>query len=252
MLNPLHWGALASINWGRSELAANLYDEILFHGATFGDLERAGGPVIVVGATELATGSRVVFVPQNFDIICADLEGFRLARAAAASSAVPVVLSPLTINNYGGTCGYEEPAWLKQFKSAEKPPGTVAILTKAAGVPIHRYSSESVELLRDIDARWTAMREFRNSLAASTGAKSVPQFANAPDLDIFSVEVSFKVLEDPAERTYLNELPTSFVLSTEQVDRLRSAAAAIVFDSPDLKEALKSEDVHILDKIQGR
>ena len=36
-----------------------------------------------------------------------------LARAAAASSAVPVVLSPVTINNYGGTCGYRDPPWVE-------------------------------------------------------------------------------------------------------------------------------------------
>ncbi|HVS22663.1 MAG TPA: patatin-like phospholipase family protein, partial [Gammaproteobacteria bacterium] len=105
-LNPLNWGALGSKGWGRSELAANYYDEVLFNGATYADLERANGPAIVVGATELATGSRVVFVPQNFDVMCAELASFRLARAAAASSAVPVLLSPLTINNYGGGCGY--------------------------------------------------------------------------------------------------------------------------------------------------
>src|SRR5262249_49650628 len=30
-LNPLNWGALSSTGWGRSELAAQLYDEILFN-----------------------------------------------------------------------------------------------------------------------------------------------------------------------------------------------------------------------------
>src|SRR5262249_60696387 len=40
-LNPLNWPALLSTGWGRSELAANLYDEILFNGATFADLEGA-------------------------------------------------------------------------------------------------------------------------------------------------------------------------------------------------------------------
>ena len=63
-LNPLNWGALSSTGYGRSELAAQLYDEILFNGATFTDLYRAGGPAIVVSATELATGSRIVFVPH--------------------------------------------------------------------------------------------------------------------------------------------------------------------------------------------
>ena len=51
-LNPLNWGALSSTGWGRSELAAHLYDEILFNGATFADLYGAGGPMIAVSATE--------------------------------------------------------------------------------------------------------------------------------------------------------------------------------------------------------
>jgi NTE family protein len=89
-LNPLTWGELSSTGWGRSELAAQPYDEILFNGATFADLDRAAGPMIAVSATELTTGSRVVFLPQNFDVMCADLGPIRLSRAAAASSAVPV------------------------------------------------------------------------------------------------------------------------------------------------------------------
>src|SRR5271169_3880849 len=41
VFNPLNWPALMSAGWNRSELAAQLYDKILFHGATFADLERA-------------------------------------------------------------------------------------------------------------------------------------------------------------------------------------------------------------------
>jgi NTE family protein len=335
-LNPMNWGALWSKGWGRSELAANLYDEILFDGATYADLERANGPAIVVGATELATGSRVVFVPQNFDVMCAELGSFRLARAAAASSAVPVLLSPLTINNYGGGCGYEEPGWLKLFTQSakpprpagrvlkrlgeleeldngvedpyfhlvdgavsdnlglrgvldsletfealkiageatpidhvrrliifvvnsvskpatdwnmsENPPGTLSILTKAAGVPVDRYASESVELLRDIDARWTALREIRDSGAFGKDDENhIAEVRNAPNVDIFTIEVSFKTLDDKAERDYLNELPTSFVLPAEAVDRLRAAAGKIVLASPDLREALKTEQFHVVE-----
>src|SRR5436190_2251651 len=40
ILSPAYWGKLGSTGWGRSELAAQLYDEILFNGATFGDLDR--------------------------------------------------------------------------------------------------------------------------------------------------------------------------------------------------------------------
>jgi predicted acylesterase/phospholipase RssA len=39
-LNPIYWPSLSSRGWGRSELAADLYDEILFNGATFADLNR--------------------------------------------------------------------------------------------------------------------------------------------------------------------------------------------------------------------
>ena len=39
-LNPFNWLALGSTGWGRSELAADMYDEILFKGATFKDLRR--------------------------------------------------------------------------------------------------------------------------------------------------------------------------------------------------------------------
>jgi NTE family protein len=60
-LNPANWANLASTGWGRSELAADLYDEILFNGATFGDLDRGDGPLILASATDISTGARVTF-----------------------------------------------------------------------------------------------------------------------------------------------------------------------------------------------
>ena len=70
---------------------------------------------------------------------------------------------------------------------------------------------------------------------------------NAPDADIYTIDVSFEALKDKPERDYLNQLPTSFVLSGEAVDRLRAAAATIIFDSPDLRAALKDEGARIVD-----
>ena len=329
ILNPLNWPALWSSGWSRSEIAAQLYDEILFHGATFTDLERAGGPVIAVGATELTTGARVVFLPQNFDVMCADLSSFKLARAAAASSAVPVVLSPVTIDNYGGHCGYRQPAWLKAFADQSNPPrpagrilkrlqeleqlddaaedryfhlvdgavsdnlglrgvldfleafealrlagqatpldqvrriivfvvnsasspsfdwnekenspSAASIVVKAAGVPVDRYANESIELLRDIDARWTAQRAIRDSAAFDKRKDpAVAWVANAPNADIYPIEVSFQVLADKKERDYLNQLPTSFALPADAVDRLRAAAKKIILASPELQQMLKA------------
>ncbi len=115
--SPANWGNLASPNWGRSELAAQLYDEILFNGATFGDLERGNGPMILASATDISTGSRFVFNQSVFDVICSDLNAVPLSRAAAASSAVPVVLSSITMNNYGGTCNTQFPPWVQAFST---------------------------------------------------------------------------------------------------------------------------------------
>ena len=125
-LNPGNWGKLSSTGWGRSELAAEFYDEILFNGATFGDLDRGDGPFIVASATDISTGGRVPFNQNVFNVFCSDLNAVRLSRAAAASSAVPVVLSTITINNYGGTCKLEVPAWMKLFAESEDPPRPAA------------------------------------------------------------------------------------------------------------------------------
>lgn len=105
VLDPLNWGRF------RSDIAADYYDEVLFGGATYGDLMARPTPVTAVGATAISLGSRIAFVQNNFDVLCSDLRTFPLSRAAASSSAVPVILTPLTLRNYGGACDYRPPAW---------------------------------------------------------------------------------------------------------------------------------------------
>ena len=129
---PRNWGSLGSSGWGRSEMAAELYDEVLFEGATFGDLVNKPGPLIIATATDISTGSRLGFVQSDFDLVCSDLAKVPLSRAAAASSAVPLVLSPVTLDNYGGTCGYRDPAWARAIAD----PGNRA---RPAGRALQRY-----------------------------------------------------------------------------------------------------------------
>jgi NTE family protein len=337
ILNPVNWGTFSSTGWGRSEVAAQLYDEILFNGATFADLYSAGGPMIAVSATELGTGARIVFIPQNFDVMCADLRPVKLSRAAASSSAVPVALSPITINNYGGSCGYQQPPWLRAFadlpepprpaaralnrlhelqeldngvedpyfhlvdggvsdnlglrgvldiletyeamqdagqptpldgtrsiiifvvnslstpstewNKSETPPGSIDVLIKSAGVPIDRYSGEMVEQLRDIDARWRTLRRIRGSLSpAEDKNPAMAQIVNVPKADIYVVDVSFQALQNKSERDYLNQLPTSFALPDEAVDRLRAAARSLILTSPDLQQALRDQRARLVER----
>ena len=333
LLNPTKWGALSSTGWGRSELAAQLYDEILFDGATFADLDRGRGPLIAVMATDISTGSRLIFDQAFFDIICSDVDTVPLSRAAAASSSVPVILSPVTINNYGGTCNYRKPDWATHFTdsltaprpaaralrrlrelssygdSVHRPfihlvdgglsdnlglrgvldiietfealhtlgqptpldhvrrivivvvnarsspktawdesqaaPGSIALLLQATGVPIDAYSSDTVELLRDIQARWQSQRKIRDSAALSADPV-LTEAIHAPHTDLYVVDVSFQTLEDGNEFEYLNNLPTSLVLPDAAVDRLRAAAGTIILASPEFQRLLRDAGARVV------
>jgi NTE family protein len=106
MLNPVHWPRLWSPFSGRSDPLGDLFDELLFEGATFADLNKASGrPFVTLSATDMAAGTRFEFVREQFDLMCADLGRFSIARAVAASAAVPVLMSPIMLSNRAGRCG---------------------------------------------------------------------------------------------------------------------------------------------------
>jgi NTE family protein len=337
VLNPVYWPSLSSSGWGRSELAAQLYDEILFEGATFGDLAKRKGPFIVASATDISTGSRFVFNQRVFDTMCSDLSSVPLSRAAAASSAVPVVLSPVTFNNYGGSCGWKPPVWMTPFldnsnvkrpaaratrsiqaenslsdsskkpylhlvdggvsdnvgmrgvldslelmealydtgtstsldrirrvivfvvnslsepktdwDERERPPDSLTVLLKAAGTPIDHYSYEAVELLKDTSARWNALRKIRDSAAMKANKDpAIAALMKVPNAEIYTIDVSFKQIKSEEERFYLNQQPTSFVLTDEAVDRLRASAGKIIMASPEFQRLIKDVGVRITQK----
>jgi len=318
-LNPFNWRQFIGGSAGRSELAADYYDEILFEGATFRDLlDKTGVPVAIATGTDISTGSRLAFFQNDFDLLCSDLTTVRLSRAAATSSAVPVVLSATTWNNYGGTCGFQSPAWvadvtkpgharpaaraiqryreMQEFQNSadrpyvhlvdggvadnigvrgvlemleeaaasaafqgeigfgvvrrivlivvnarsaprtdwdkqESPPGMVAQLLQASGVPIDRYSFETVELMKDRAEITKWRRDLRVAQARLAGMSEAQAEASIPKISLEVLDVSFDAIPDPKEREYFMNLPTSFVLKPEQVDRLREVAAQLLRQS---------------------
>lgn len=111
ILAPANLVRGSSPKFGRIDLAAEFFDDEIFSHATYGDLlERGRRPFVIINASDMTLGTRFEFTQEQFDLLCSDLSSFPLARAVAASSAVPIVFSPLTLRNYSGQCGYREPA----------------------------------------------------------------------------------------------------------------------------------------------
>ena len=325
-LNPFNWWKFIGGSAGRSELAAEYYDEILFEGATFGDLLGRPGPVAIATGTDISTGSRLAFFQNDFDLLCSDLNKVNLSRAAATSSAVPVALSAVTFNNYGGTCGYQYPAWVKDIadlenrarpagravqryremrafqnskdrpyihlvdggvadnlgvrgvlealdelavssafrgelgfgdvrrivllvvnaRSARKtdwdrhesPPGFIGQLLQASGVPIERYSFETIELMKDRAEIMKWRRELMVARARLAGATEAEAEASVPKITLHTIDVSFDEIPDPEERALFMNLPTSFVLPAEDIDRLREIAGRLLRQSTEYKSLI--------------
>lgn len=113
-LAPWNRVRLASPKFTRSDLAAEYYDHLLFDGATFGDLAaRPGHPFLIINTTDIALGARFEFTQDEFDLIESDLSQFPIARAVAASSAIPVLLSPIVLKNYSAGHQTPEPEWIR-------------------------------------------------------------------------------------------------------------------------------------------
>ena len=98
LLSPVTWFSSRA----RSEMAVEYYEKTVFQGATFNDLQAAGGPLIIINASDLGGGVRFSFLQDYFNLLCSDLGTFPVARAVTASSAVPLLFSPVVLENYGG------------------------------------------------------------------------------------------------------------------------------------------------------
>jgi NTE family protein len=321
LFNPVNLAKLTSRSYGRSDLAAEYYDKNVFKGGTFGDILARKGPMVVINATDMTLGARFSFIQDTFDAICTDLLSFPVARACAASSAVPVVLSSITLRNYAGSCGYQMPEVLKQalqpprdvstrrfdlannmlpFLDSKKKPyfhlvdggvadnlglraalervtlmGDAWTTVKYAGMEnlhkivfvvvnaeteiagkwdkyenippfgatfaaysstaISRYNTETVALLRESFPRWAD--EIRRGRCGSDKISTEP--GSCGDIEFYLVEVKFDALDDEAERSYFKQLPTSFVLKPEEVDKLRDAARRILTTSKDFQRLVR-------------
>lgn len=103
-LAPKTMYRLGSPWFGRTHVLAEEFDR-LFRGRTLGDAAvRLGAPELLVTATDLRTGFAFEFSADLLARLCTDWRSVPLSFAVAASAAVPIVLTPMTLRNHAGAC----------------------------------------------------------------------------------------------------------------------------------------------------
>jgi NTE family protein len=119
LLAPWNWPRLLSPAFGRSDIADEYYGSTIFGNKTFGDL-MPHRPFIVLNATDIGRGAQFSFTQDDFDRLCSDLSRVQVSRGVTASSAFPVVFTPLTLKNYGARrCLYDPPDGIRQAAAGD-------------------------------------------------------------------------------------------------------------------------------------
>ena len=269
---------------------------------------RLEGPHVLINATDLSDGFRFTFSQGQFDVICSDLNKLKISKAVAASSAVPGLLTPITLRNYAGTCGFEPPKWLEEGLASRRTdlrryqasrsfgayldvdekqyihlvdggiadnlglryalelgqavgdintvregmgievpdywviivvnaetdpdptidlsaasPSFAGLMSAVSGAQIRRYNLETLMLVRDSLKLWSI------DLSKALGRTVKP----------YLIEVSFDMVDDEEDRSYLKLIPTSFTLGNSEVEDLRKAGRKLLREAPRFEKFLR-------------
>ncbi len=103
---------ISSEKFGVSDLLADYYHREIFARKTLADLFASSGPEVDINAVDISRGTTFSFSKSQLRIICTDPESISVARAVAASSAVPVVFSAISLRNYANQCDGTIPEWI--------------------------------------------------------------------------------------------------------------------------------------------
>jgi NTE family protein len=215
--SPLNWFRLASGSFDRSDLAAEYYDRHVFGRQTFGDLLRRGQrPLVIINATDMSANARFEFTQNQFDLIGSDLSSFPVARAVAASSAYPVLLSPITLLNHAGRFRHVEPDWMSPTRTS----ATAASRRQAARVAELRSYQDA--------ARRPYLHLLDGGLADNLGLRSV--------LDaVYSMEDAWSAM-----RTYRLEKMSKVVVIVVNAEASRDRGWDLEETAPSWVEVMRA------------
>ncbi|MES9966949.1 MAG: patatin-like phospholipase family protein [Sedimenticola sp.] len=114
LLDPGTLTRLSSPTFGSGDVLDEYFRSSLFADTPLDRLVDGEGPYVEINATDLFKGGRFGFTRDQFELICSDTRGFPVARAVAASCAVPLLFTPITLTNRAGSCNFVPPPWVYQ------------------------------------------------------------------------------------------------------------------------------------------
>jgi NTE family protein len=103
------------------------------------------------------------------------------------------------------------------------PPGIEKTMSAVTSIQLHRYNSGTLQQTQQSLERWAS--------SLSTPERPVTSYF---------VRLSFDDVPDDPLRSFLNEIPTSFALSNEQVDKLIATGRALLRNNPEFQRLLAS------------
>ena len=257
-LCPYNLVRICSPWFNRSDLAAELYEDEIFGPWTYEHLAFRGRPFVVVNATDLQAGSRFEFTQDRFDALGTSLGRIKLARAAAASAAFPVLLTPVALRDYsqpesyrhlvdGGVvdnmalghliASYDTGALhdlietgaveTLVFVVVNARTRTDEAMTTSPQAP-GAASVLAYGLTAAIDRRDDDQLRRLKQLCAQRGA--APDGGPGPEVQI--IEIALDDLQDPRQRERLIDVDTTFGLDREVVDDLVAASSQLLRQNP--------------------
>ena len=108
-----------------------------------------------------------------------------------------------------------------EMDASNEQPSLMETVNAMSDVQLHRYNAATLQLMKESVTRWAK--------ELSTPKKPVMPYL---------VETSFRDIQQPERRRFFNQVPTSFALSEEQVDRLIAAGREILREDPEFQRLL--------------
>jgi NTE family protein len=228
VFSPKNWWRLAGSGFTRADLYTEFFAERLFADAAYRDLDQTGRrPFLIINATDIGAGTRFEFTQDEFDRLCVDLGNWSISRAVAASSAVPALITPVTVRNHAGRCGYKLPEWV----------------AAAAAEPEHstrRYHLAIARQLRADGARYGHVHLVDGALSDNLGVGAILDALLDPNAGRMTRAIPTKLVilmvnagDSQAERIGGNAEPPGFfdmlrLMGTVPVDRYTAESKAVL------------------------